>query len=275
MSHCGGLKLDARRLYNTFMKYKAKMLTERFKQLLSSWDCVECVSLNEAALPETLDPYFALIVDVFYDGVIPEIPARAKHYGDDISAFESSGNKDRFLIGDLPVRIEFKHKKNIEDLVSIASKNNEQLWLIKDAGTYGFYRLCNGDILFSRNGWIDTVRDRLNKLGSGFWTAMRQANQSKMEHFLSDLGAALFQGDDFFYLISESGFIKTACLTLFCINRRFEPSHRAYYKQVMELPVKNDAFRAQLETFLRSENDITMERRYALAQLIARGVIIL
>ncbi|MDR2097933.1 MAG: DUF4037 domain-containing protein [Spirochaetaceae bacterium] len=261
------------------MKYKVKMLADRFTKLLSSWECVECVSLNEAALPATLDPYFALIIDAFCAGHVPEISAREEQYGGDIGAFETSGNKDRFLIDDIPVRIEFKSTKNIDEVVSIAcentAENDNHFWMIKDSGTYGFYRLCNGYILFSRTGWIDRVRERLRKPLDSFWTAMRQANQSKMEHFLSDLGAALIQGDEFFYLMSEAGFIKTACLTLFCINRRFEPSHRAYYRQVIELPIKNDAFYAQLETFLRNKNEVTMERRYTLAQLIARGIVTL
>jgi hypothetical protein len=261
------------------MKYKVKILADHFTKLLSQWDCVECVSVNEAALSATLDPYFALIIDVFCCGAAPEIAEREKQYGGDISAFESNGNKDRFFVGGLPVRIEFKSTKNIDHIVSIVCENTNEnggyFWMIKDSGTYGFYRLCNGDILFSRGGWIDKVRERLRKPCDNFWTEMRQANQSKMEHFLSDLGAALLNGDEFFYLMSQAGFIKTACLTLFCINHRFEPSHRAYYKQVMELPVKNDAFCVQLETFLRSENDVTMERRYALAQLIARGIITL
>ncbi|MDR1257475.1 MAG: DUF4037 domain-containing protein [Spirochaetaceae bacterium] len=257
------------------MKYKVRMLTSRFADILSSWDCVECVSLNEAAQPETFDPYFALIIDVFCRGAIPDVAGRIERYGDDVSTFESSGRKDRFLAGELPVRLEFKDTKNIDTMVSMAVDDCENLWMVKDAGTYGFYRLCYGDILFSRAGWIDTVRERLARPGDGFWTVMRQANQSKMEHFLGDLGAALIQGDEFFYLMSEAGFIKFACLTLFCINRRFEPSHRAYYKQVAELPIKNDAFGAQLETFLRDKDDITMERRYALAQQMAKGIVTL
>jgi hypothetical protein len=269
------LKQAAAAGYNSAMKYEVKKLTDRFTKLFSSWDSVECVSLNEAALPATLDPYFALIIDVFCNGMTLPASEREKQYGADIMAFESSGNKDRFLIGKLPVRIEFKSIKNIDDIVSIVAEGNGRLWLIKDSGTYSFYRLCNGYILFSRTGWIDTIRERLSKPSEEFWTTMRQANQSKMEHFLSDLGAALINGDDFFYLMSEAGFIKTACLTLFCINRRFEPSHRAYYKQVTGLPIKNDSFCAQLETILRNEDDVTMERRYALAQLIARGIITL
>jgi hypothetical protein len=104
---------------------------------------------------------------------------------------------------------------------------------------------------------------------------MRSAVQSKMEHFLLDLGAASFQKDDFYYLISSSGFIKAACLTLFCVNHCFEPSHRAYYKQVRELNVLPETFIAAFDTFLGNEPDMSMERRFTLAKLIAKGIIAL
>jgi hypothetical protein len=259
------------------MKYKTKMLVDRFAKILSSWPGVECITLNEAALPDTLDPYFALILDVFSSAPIPGAEERCRLYGDDVAAFESSGQneKDRFLIGDIPVRLEYKFTGKIEELVSIADTRQESLWLIKDSGTYGFYRLANGEIIFSRNNWIYEIRKRLENLGDGFWMETRGAIQSKMEHFLSDLGAACFQGDDFHYLIASAGFIKTACLALFCVNRRFEPSHRAYYKQVRELPVLPESFPAESETFLSSGPDMSMERRFAVAKLIARSIIAL
>jgi hypothetical protein len=259
------------------MKYKTKMLADRFTAELSRWPGVVCIAINEAALPDTLDPYFALILDVYYSQPIPEGEERCRLYGDDLSAFETSPgiNKDRFLVGNLPVRLEFKSTRQIDELVSLADTRLHSLWLIKDSGTYGYYRLVNGEILFRRDDWILDIRQRLLKVGDDFWRQMRAAHQSKMEHFLSDLGAALIQEDDFYYLISSSGFIKTACLTLFCINRRFEPSHRAYYKQVTELPVLPESFRAQFETFLRDDPDMSRERHYSLAQLLARGIIAL
>ncbi|MDR3145900.1 MAG: DUF4037 domain-containing protein [Treponema sp.] len=259
------------------MKYKTKVLADRLVGVLSRCPGVECVSLNEAALPDPLDPYFALILDVFYTGVIPGAAERRAWYGEDAAAFETSGSgaKDRFLVGGLPVRIEYKSTGQIEDMVSFTDTRRESLWFLKDLGTYGFYRLVNGEILFSRGDWIRAVQRRLREPSSEFWFRMRDANQSKMEHFVGDLGAALFQGDDFYYLISASGFIKSACLTLFCVNRRFEPSHRAYYRQVIELPVLPESFPAQLETFLREGSDITKERKYSLAQIVARGIIAL
>jgi hypothetical protein len=257
------------------MKYKTKLLADRFVSVLSQWPGVECITLNEAARSDTLDPYYAFILDIFHSGPIPQAEERRRQYGEDTAAFETSnrGDKDRFLIGEIPVRLEYKAAQKIDELVSYADTKLDSLWFIKDSGTYGFYRLANGEILFSRNTWIQDIRERLTNLGNEFWRQIRDAHQSKMEHFLNDLGAALFQGDNFHYLISSALFIKTACLTLFCINHRFEPSHRGYYKQVIGLPVLPESFAAQLGTFLSSEAEATQERKYSLAQLIARGIV--
>ena len=259
------------------MKFKTKLLVDRFAGIISQWPGVECVSLNEAALPDTLDPYFALIMDIYYRDSIPGPAERHGLFGDDIQVFETSGqgNKDRFLIGNIPVRLEYKSIKMIDELVTIADTKFDSIWFIKDSGTYSFYRLSQGEIIFHRTDWIMDIRKRLTSLGDEFWHLMRHAHESKMEHFLSDLGAAVMQRDEFFYLISAAGFIKNACLTLFCINRRFEPSHRAYYKQALSLKELPESFPAYLETFLRAEPDLTMERKFSLAQHIARGIVAL
>jgi hypothetical protein len=96
-----------------------------------------------------------------------------------------------------------------------------------------------------------------------------------MEHFLSDLGAAALQGDKFHYQIASAGFIKSACLVLFCINRRFEPSHRAYYNKVLELPLLPPSFHAHFDKFLDNKPGASMEQSFKTAMLIARGIVIL
>jgi len=268
------------------MKIKTKILVDRLAKTISEWPGVECICLNEAALPDTLDMYFTLILDVYYgvnkDGSIPDSDERCRLYGDDVAAFESSEkfshgksgeSKDRFLINDLPVHLEFKSVKLIEERVTIADSKLDSFHLIKDSGTYGFYRLTNGELIFSRSGWINGIRRRIANLDNEFWRLMRNAHQSKMEHFLMDLGAAVIQNDEFNCLISEAGFIKSACLTLFCINRCFEPSHKAYYEQVLKLPVQPESFRAAFTTFISRENSSGMKRSFELAKLLARGII--
>ena len=154
------------------MKYKTKLLVERFASIASQWEGVECVALNESALPDTLHPYFALILDIYYRDSIPLAEERQILYGSDLVAFETAGgesgknhfNKDRFLIGDIPVRLEYKSVDIIEELVTIADSKLDSLWFIKDSGTYGFYRLSHGEIIFFRNDWILGIRKRLENL---------------------------------------------------------------------------------------------------------------
>src|SRR5512138_2374586 len=109
------------------MKRKTKMLADRFVATISSWPAVECIALNEAALSDTLDPYFALILDVYHAGDVLSPAQRRAAYGDDVAAFETSAlqNKDRFLVGGLPVRIEFKAIEKIEEIVNIADTRTD------------------------------------------------------------------------------------------------------------------------------------------------------
>jgi hypothetical protein len=278
------------------MKFKTQQLAERLVSVISRWPGVECVSLNEAALPSPLDPYFALILDVYYDGSLPGSDERCLMFGADVAEFETAAaggiplqseaaggekpaasreSKDRFLVGELPVRLEYKSVRLADEAVSIAEECRESFRFIKDSGTYGFYRLASSEILFSKSGWITGIRARLAALPEVYWQLMRNAYESRMEHFLADFGAAVRQNDGFFYLTSAAGFIKSACLTLFCVNRRFEPSHRAYYQQVTRLGELPESFKAQLENFLRPDTAGTMERKFSLAQLIARGIVAL
>ena len=109
------------------MKLKTKKLIDHFVSLLSQWPEVECISLNEAADTDTLDPYFALILDVYYSGKIPGSEKRKNMYGPDVAVFESSGSgaKDRFLMGDTPVRFEFKNTQKIEELAAIIESRQD------------------------------------------------------------------------------------------------------------------------------------------------------
>ena len=266
------------------MKLKTKMLVDRFLETISAWPGIECISLNEAALSDTLDPYFTFILDIYYDGSIPDSKERSRLYGDDVAAFESAergicgksgASKDRFLLKNTPIHLEYKPIKLVEERVAIADKNLDSFEFIKDSGTYSFYRLSNGEIVYSKSDWIYRIRERIKNLSDEFWQLMRIACESKMEHFLSDLGAAAIQGDDFNCLISAAGFIKSACLTLFCINHCFEPSHKAYSKQVLELPVLPESFISTFETFLTQDHSSVKNRSYELAKLMAKGIVVL
>jgi hypothetical protein len=256
------------------LKRKTFELAQRLAEAVSSWEGVEAITLNEAAEGDMLGPNFALALDVYHARSLPPPEARKSQYGGP-DVYESTLTKDRFLSGDIPVRIEFKWTPKVESLVNIACGNKEALHAASGTGTYGYYRLVESRVLYSRGEWLPGIKKKLSTLGRDFWEELRGVYQSKMEHCLSDLGAALLSDDNFYFLVSAAGFIKMAALTLFCVNCRFEPSHRFYYEQVCSLQTLPDSFDAQIETFLSPSAEVTMERKYGVAQIIARGIIVL
>jgi hypothetical protein len=256
------------------MKPKVRELADKLVAAISQWDSVECICLNEAATTDTLDPYFALILDVYIRGSVPSSAVRASSYPSH-TVFETSptGTKDRFLVGELPVRIEYKHIDRIEELTNIALRAGSDLWKLRDSGTYVFYRVVHCQPLFQRTEWLSEITAKLSNLTDPFWVQMRSFYQSSMDHFLADLGASIVQNDHFFYMVSATSFIRYACSALFMENGLFEPSHRGFLSQVGELKTLPDDFAGRFESFLRPDSELPPQRKYEIAKLIARSIV--
>ncbi len=255
------------------MRPKVERIAESLAKAIGAWDSVECVSLCEQAEGDVLDPYFALVLDVYHRGPVPDAEERRRAFGDP-GAFEwaQAQPKDRFFLEGLPIRIEYKSVESFEEFVD---RESELLWILKNSGTYMFYRIEKGLILFSRTAWIEGMRKRVLDLPGAFWDDLRESFQFKMEHCLVDLGAAALQDDGFFYLVASAGFARYAAASLFMANRRFEPSHRLIETHLRQLSRVPDDFFGRWETFLRSDIDMSREQKHKLAELIAKSVIAL
>ena len=140
------------------MKPKVRELANELVATISSWESIEAICLNEAAAEDTLDPYFALILDVYTHADVPQPSARAAAYPPH-SVFETSptGSKDRFMVGELPVRIEYKSVERIGELTEIALRSGSDLWKIRNSGTYVFYRLVHCKPLYEKSAWLDVT----------------------------------------------------------------------------------------------------------------------
>jgi hypothetical protein len=208
---------------------------------------------------------------VYISGSLPETEERRKSLGFGM-AFESSqpNGKDRFIIEDMPVRIEYKTAARISDLID---GKEGFLSTMRGTGTYVFYRLVNCDVLYERSGWIAQTREKLRNMPQPFWSVLRTSFQSRMEHCLSDLGAAAIRSDELFFLMSFANFLQSVCSVLFAINCRFEPSFRLFSEQVRALPVLPEAFAGRFDTLLRIDSAFTPARKYEIAELLAKSIL--
>ncbi|MBP7096106.1 MAG: DUF4037 domain-containing protein [Spirochaetia bacterium] len=253
------------------MRQKVGELADRLAAAIGSEAGIEAIVLGEASAADPNDPYFALVLDAYCRGGVPEPATRALAYGE-VGDLESSRfqDKDRFFVGGLPVRVEYKRVDRVEELLG---KGKDALPVLKGSGTYTLYRLETGPILFDRSGWLAGIRSSLRSLPADFWEMLLEGFRFKMEHHLSDLGAASLTGDPFFFHVSMAGFLRYVAATLFMANRRFEPSNRQVDGMVRTLPKLPDQFEARWTSLLRLDGGITPERAFGIAQLLARSVL--
>ncbi|MDP3177382.1 MAG: DUF4037 domain-containing protein [Spirochaetaceae bacterium] len=262
------------------MRRKVESLAEDITRVVSAWESVECVTLGQHSETDTLDPYFALVIDVYFRGDVPSAERRCESLAaviGDPGAFESAGvrrPKDRFLIDGLPIRVEYKSVERI-DAVANGGSGPARAQALEGHGTYPLFRLLSSRVMFRRSDWIDRVRDGLSSMPDDFWNELEGALAAKMEHLLGDMGAAAMRDDAYFYIVSSAGFAKYATAVLFVLNKRFEPSARAMDEQLHALPILPADFRGRWESFLRSDVGMNRDKKFEIAQLIARSIIAL
>ena len=253
------------------MKRKVARISIDLSERLEEWTGVDCILLADSVVEDQYDPYFFISLDVYYRGHLPESEVRQQLFSD-AGAFESSSvaAKDRFIIEDMPVRVEYKDMNRVDDILA---RTRDNMWVFRQTGTYMFYRLESGQILTKLSPWIDEVRQHLNELPETFWELMIRSSRATMEHYLADLISSVMRDDNLFYLISSSGFLKSFLSLLFVINREFEPSGRKLYEMVWKLNELPENFKGRFESFLRNSEDFPPSRKMEIAELMAKSIV--
>jgi hypothetical protein len=252
------------------MNIKTERIVEDLVRTLSGWDCVDAVVLGESALEEMNDPYFFLTLDVYYHGTLPASEVRDEAFAG--GAFETSRfkQKDRFLINDIPVRLEYKDKAAIDDTIA---RMEDLLGTFREIGTYMFYRIVSGKVLLKKTDWLEETHAKLRAIPESFWRSLSLMFLRRMEHALSDMGAAIIRDDPYFFVVSSGVFIRSLASCAFAANRRFEPSDRYVRNQITNLPRLPDHFRGHFESMLREDVNLGPERKRQIAEFLVKGFI--
>lgn len=244
---------------------------EKILPLISEWEAVDAVLMLRFGT-DRYDPSFFISYDVYYTGTLP-VPAEREQKLSFAAGFESTqdGQKDRFLVEDVPVRLEYKEQQAFDEALKNAQDPDEGDPLLN---TYGFYRLQRGDVLLERSGWVQRTRGELNTLPDHFWERRIRAFSSRMDHVLADLSSAVFSGEELFYHLSLASFLSALCSLLFAINHRFEPAGRVLNEQMQKLPILPEEFSTRLAYLLRADSAVmTDKRKREIAELVTWSVL--
>ncbi len=252
------------------MKTKVKNVVDNLVGVLKEWDGVQAVVLQHFAEKDIFDPNFSITLDVFRDGDIPDREERQALF---IGAmyYDSSRvrKKDRFMLEDLPVRISYKDCARVD---AVLAETDGDLWLAMERGTYLFHRIATGKEVFSRGEWLKGVLLKLDSLPEGFWITWLESCQRRMDHFLSDMGAASIKEDALYFRLSLSSFMRVVVELLFAVNHVFEPGPRDYASSLGLLETMPAGFEANWGSLLREDSELPPDRKREVAELLARSV---
>ena len=116
------------------------------------------------------------------------------------------------------------------------------------------------------------MRNRLKNIPEGFWESIKTAARFSLDNNLNRLGAAVYRNDNLFYQTSASDFCSALCSCIFAINRAFEPSGRLLHDQIKKLKKLPDEFLGRFESFIRPDSKMPPNRKYEIAQLLAKSI---
>lgn len=252
------------------MEATLERITALVQPVLESWESVDTVTMLTFGT-DRYDPSFFLSYDVFFYGA-PLAPTERERSFPDADAFESTvdGQKDRFLLDDVPVRLEYKAVSDMDAQVAAVSRP-----FGGDVGvsTYGLYRLLKGTVIFARSNWLAVARRELEHVPETFWERRIQLYRGRMEHALSDLSSAVFAGENLFYHLALAGFLDKVCALLFALNRRFEPAGRGMAAEIETLAMLPEEFDTRFSLLLRDDASVSGKRKREVAQLIAKSLL--
>jgi hypothetical protein len=238
---------------------------------VTAWDGVDAVTSMEFLADETFDSYFFISLDIYYSQELPVFEQRRQFFPEAI-AFESSRAhfKDRFLLNDIPVRLEYKKMDNYRSMIENFEQHERQY---RSSGTYGLYRIEHARIHFDPEKRFEALRNLIQTPDNDYWRFLYRIFRGTSVHFLGDLSAAALKDDHYFFLFSSSGFLHNFIRLLFTVNKRYECSGRQVYKDVFTLQILPENFVGRFETFLRTDGGISLEKKAEVAELLTTSVI--
>ena len=249
------------------MNKKIQNILDQLVDVIAQWPGINTITVMENE-HESDEPYFFLSLDVYYKDQIPNANERQKSFPF-AGAFEMTARKDRFMIGYLSVRLEYKDIDYIDDIIDNSMTSAAT---VLDAGSYMFHRIMEAKRVYGQSSWLEQAQKCLQQLENSFWEGLRESAQMRMEHFLGDLSAATAMEDELFFMIAASGFIRSACRALFARNQVFEPSPRQYSQRALGLRHSPADLPGLLESFIR-HHDTSFTRKREIAELLARRII--
>lgn len=245
------------------MRQKILELARGLESSIQTFGTIEGVLVLDSDLDQ-YDPYFVILIDVYVRGPLAG-PAKRQEVFSKAGAFEGNERKDRFMMSDLPIHIEYKDAERFD-----AITDGHMEAFIEQS--YALRRLMTGMVLSDTKGYIQGLRNTLQEIPPGFWEKMSRRFCSKLEHYLEDMLAASGRNDKLHFILAKAGLLESAVAALCALNHAFVPSHRQMGEMLHGIPRVPDGFIPKFDTLVSWDAE-PMNRQAELASLLVKKIL--
>ncbi len=254
------------------MIQKINRLVESLLQGFKTWPHLEAVQkIPYQSYSEALFEFASIKLDVFLEGAIPPQQDRIQLFPPhEFLETSLAETKDRFFLESLPVHIEYKRTRDFEALLK--GIRNEPFTLLQGS-TYGLYRLLWGVPVFSRSGWVDQQKQILESLPESFWQWHLNNLKARLEHYVADLGMALFHQDPLQFPISLAQLLETVTELVLSSHHQFLCPPEQRLRSLEALPNLPSGFMGLLNSLIRSDGALDQERKLTVARKLVEQLL--
>ena len=251
------------------MRLKVKKIVKEIAEGLNNIPCVEMVSMVNSEL-DIYDPYFSIQIDVFCTDVFPTVEDRLNVFSDGwIFETHLSSVIDNFLVGDLPVQINYSFTSTIDNLLK---EWEEEDWIYNPGETYILYRLSNSELFFNRTGWAPKIRQQLEDLPAIFWSMLQISLLAQLDHCFGNMKAAELKEDELFFSVTLIAFLECYTAMMFAINEEFEPDIKHRFSDVQELEIIPEHFKTEYLGLFSVNQGYTMSRKLEVSKILLQTI---
>jgi len=244
------------------------MQVDRITNIIKKWNHVETLTYYVLG-KDKYDPYYTLLFDVYYKSELPSKVERRRIF--DFAEFIETSRittKDRMLIDDVPVRINYKSLEEVESFIKDFRSDAPRYYV---QTTYPLWRISHFEVHYTKGEWFSNVKMMIAELPDSFWVRQLRILRKKVEHILVDMKSALFAKDDFFFFISSSSFIWYLIEFFHVAAHRFVPPGKLLGHSLRTLPGLSEELSSRISTFFRDKSDLSHAQRLQLAELIVQN----
>ncbi|MBN2736664.1 MAG: hypothetical protein JXR70_06755 [Spirochaetales bacterium] len=252
------------------MKRKVNEIVKKYSEKLTGISNIEAILVNDRAANDVYDPNFTIDFDIFHKGELVT-PDKRQEILENPAFFETSPvyPVDQFLVDNLPVHLNYKDINGISQVLDRITKKE---WVYRKEMSSVLYRILKGQVIYSKNGWVNSTREQISGISDWFWQRVLDSTRFLLETNLQSLNLSVVTKNHLLYQTSLATIIDSISSFIFALHRQHKPSTELILSAVKTLENATSEFISWFEALIIPDSELNPEKKYEIATRLTKWI---